>query len=138
MPSIPGAQCAFVRCKKGSIKGSVFCSEHSPAPKDAPSREDLSAYRDAKWKRIRARTLSSQPLCQSCLLDNRTTAAEAVDHVWPWRKIGKMAFSHNRFQSLCVACHSRKSALEARGICREFGRSGVVDHELSDWHRLMF
>lgn len=137
MPSIPNPQCAFVRCKNACVKHSIFCLEHSPPPKDAPSKEDIAAYRTRKWEKIRARTLSANPLCQCCLLERRTTAAQAVDHVWPWRKIGKYAFIHNRFQALCTSCHSRKSTLELRGICREFAQHGVIDHALGDWHRLM-
>lgn len=57
-------------------------------------------------------------------------AASVVDHVWPWRAIGPHAFRANRMQSLCPECHSVKTALEQRGVCREFG---VRDWSLADY-----
>jgi len=137
MASLPRSRCNAPRCRGESVKGSIFCSVHAPPLRDAPSKADLAAYKTNAWNSIRQRVLSTQPLCQCCLLAGRTVAAEAVDHVWPWRSIGKQAFLRNRFQSLCSGCHSRKSALEARGICREFRVGGAVDHTLNDWHRMV-
>ena len=134
MPNLPRSQCATPRCKEASIRGSIHCQGHTPNKlTDAPSRADLGRYKAKSWQSIRRAQLSRQPLCAACLLEQRTTAAAAVDHVWPWRQLSVDAFIRNRFQSLCVAHHSVKTGLEMRGICREYRPMGVRDWTLGDW-----
>lgn len=77
-------------------------------------------YDSAQWQRTRQRVLSSQPLCQACLLEGRVSPAEEIDHVFPWRQIGLDAFYVNLFQSLCHEHHSAKTQLEQRGVFRHY------------------
>ena len=134
MPTLPRPRCAKPRCHAPSIKGSSLCVDHAPAPAPsrAPSRADLHMYKGRAWESIRAGQLSAFPLCAGCQSRGLVRAASVVDHVIPWRAIGPQAFRVNRFQSLCPECHSVKTALEARGVCRQFG---VRDWTTADWPR---
>lgn len=85
---------------------------------------------------MRAAQLSARPLCAACILENRINTAEHVDHVFNWRAIGPQAFRVNILQSLCGPCHSRKTAMEARGIFRHYTDAGARDYTLPDWHRV--
>lgn len=136
MPTVPRSRCAKPRCHAPSVPGSSLCADHAPAPAPArslaPSRADLHHYKSRAWESIRAGQLSAFPLCAGCQSRGLVRAASVVDHVIPWRAIGPQAFRVNRWQSLCPMCHSTKTALEARGICREFG---VRDWTTTDWPR---
>lgn len=121
MPSIPLDQCATYQCKAPSIRGSVFCIDHAPIKQVSKTREAFNApYKTAAWAAIRARQLSTAPLCAACLIDGRITQANHVDHVFPWAAIGPHAFTRNLFQSLCPECHGTKSGLEKRGVFRHY------------------
>ena len=121
MPSIPSSQCAHYQCKAPSVKGSVYCIEHAPTKQASKTRQAFnSPYKTAAWAAIRARQLSTSPLCAACLIDGRITAASHVDHVFPWAVIGDHAFTRNLWQSLCPECHGVKSGLEKRGVFRHY------------------
>jgi 5-methylcytosine-specific restriction protein A len=121
MPSIPSSQCAQYQCKAPSIRGSVYCIEHAPTKQVSKTRQAFNApYKSAAWMSIRARQLSTNPLCAACLIDGRITQANHVDHVYPWAVIGEQAFTRNFFQSLCPECHGVKSGLEKRGVFRHY------------------
>ena len=121
MPSIPLDQCATYQCKAPSIRGSVYCIDHAPIKQVSKTREAFNApYKTAAWAAIRARQLSTSPLCAACMIDGRITQANHVDHVFPWAAIGPHAFTRNLFQSLCPECHGTKSGLEKRGVFRHY------------------
>lgn len=121
MPSIPKTQCAKYHCKAPSIKGSVYCVDHAPATVTSEKRKTFSAhYKTRAWLSIRSRQLSIQPLCQACLLNGQVTAANHVDHVFPWSVIGEQAFKRNWFQSLCETHHGVKSGLEKKDVFRHY------------------
>jgi len=60
-------------------------------------------------KRIRARDCS---LCQECKRQGRTTIGHPVDHIKPLWAGGSDEDSNK--ETLCVPCHDRKTALEAK------------------------
>jgi 5-methylcytosine-specific restriction endonuclease McrA len=68
---------------------------------------------DRRWRKLRARKLAEDPLCEHCLVKDMVTAASEVDHIirhqgqsdplfWLWSNL----------QSLCKPCHSRKTMVE--------------------------
>ena len=77
--------------------------------------------------------LSINPLCACCAIEGRVVAADAVDHVFPWKNYGAHAFRRNIFQSLCFEDHSRKTALEAKGIYRHYAPDGMKDYGYEDY-----
>lgn len=78
--------------------------------RSAEATEYRRLYKTARWQARRARQLSAEPLCRTCHLLGRTTAATIADHVIPHRGDAKLFFEGD-LQSLCDAdpfrCHSR-------------------------------
>lgn len=139
MPTLPFSQCCEYGCKANSIKGSRFCREHTPA-KETPvsqKREMDEQYRTVAWKQIRMAQLSKEPLCACCSLEGRLSVADAVDHVFPWKMYGQDAFRRNYFQSLCKPDHTRKTALENKGIFRHYTADGIKDYKYEDYSYLI-
>lgn len=124
MPTFPTNKlCAHLGCKDARTKLNSFCMAHGG--KEWVSKETDSAYQTPAWRSTRQRQLSVQPLCQGCLSRGRVEQANHVDHVFPWRQIGKQAFMHNIFQSLCHACHSYKTGQEKQGVYEHYTSEGV-------------
>lgn len=65
-------------------------------------------YRDARWRMARAEQIKRQPLC-AC-----GQVATDVDHILPHRGREEYAFNLDNLQSMCHACHMRKTR-EDRG-----------------------
>ena len=66
-------------------------------------------YQSTAWRKLRAIKLSEEPMCEECARAGRLTPAQMVDHIVPINKGGD-ALDKNNLQSLCNACHARKSA----------------------------
>lgn len=141
MPILPSnSKCSELGCKDHRSKFNTYCMNHGGrnSYNDSDSRtESNSMYQSAQWKQTRVVQLSRQPLCQSCLCEGRVTAANHVDHVFPWTKIGKYAFSRNLFQSLCIHCHSAKTVHEQRGIYLHYTEGGPVELTKNDYQWAM-
>ena len=137
MPSSPPTQCDEYQCKAPSIKGSRYCIEHSTSKPIGIERQAFNApYKTAAWAKIRARQLSTNPLCAACLIDGRITQADHVDHLFSWQAIGQQAFTRNIFQSLCIQCHGAKSGLEKRGVFRHYVNP-PHDYSVNDYPYVM-
>lgn len=72
-----------------------------------------SIYSTARWKRLRLAHLSRFPLCMDCRQRSMIEMATVVDHVVPISAGGPAYPGHDGLRSLCVPCHSRKTA---RGV----------------------
>ena len=68
-------------------------------------------YQSSAWRKLRAVKLHQQPLCEECLRRGIMTPAQMVDHIRPINK-GGAALDQKNLQSLCHACHNRKSGQE--------------------------
>jgi 5-methylcytosine-specific restriction endonuclease McrA len=138
MPSLPTyTKCQHLGCKNEKSRLNQFCLEHGGRDVQQTNNEDRkeynSIYRTPFWRTQRQRQLSTQPMCQACLVTGVVTPAEHVDHVFAWNKIGKDAFYTNLFQSLCQSCHSHKTSLEQQGIFRHYQLGGAVDYKIGDY-----
>lgn len=132
MPSTPiNNKCQHLGCQNLKSKLNAYCLEHGG--KDTVVRDYDSVYQTPAWRSIRQRQLSIQPLCQGCLSRGRVEAAKHVDHVFPWRQIGKQAFLRNIFQSLCPECHSYKTGQEKQGAFLHFTSEGVETLSSEDY-----
>jgi hypothetical protein len=58
---------------------------------------------DARWQRIRASVLGTEPLCRLCLSAGRTVPATVVDHIKPLQDGG--THQQDNLQPLCKRCH---------------------------------
>ena len=133
MPSVPtNTKCSELGCKNPRSRLNTYCLEHGGID-NTPTRETDSAYQTPLWRGIRASQLSKQPLCQGCLSRNIVASAKHIDHLFAWKHIGRHAFAHNIYQSLCPNCHSQKSGLEKQGIYRHYSRDGVKDYTKHDY-----
>jgi len=70
---------------------------------------------DAQWRRLRKMHLAKYPLCSDWFgvhaKENRLVEGTEVDHIIPKRQGGTDDGSN--LQTLCHACHSRKTILES-------------------------
>ena len=66
-------------------------------------------YQSTAWRKLRALKLEQEPMCEECLKAGRLTPAQMVDHIVPINK-GGASLDIENLQSLCNACHARKSA----------------------------
>ena len=138
MPSLPRPQCNQYGCKAPTIKGSVFCVDHSPNKTLTNDRVLFNKpYKTRAWEVIRTKQLTIQPLCQCCLLNGRITSADHVDHLFAWNQLSPSAFKLNIFQSLCAAHHSLKTSLEQKGTFRHYSNNGIKDYLLSDYYHVI-
>lgn len=69
-------------------------------------------YQSKQWKMLRRYYIKSNPLCEMCNRQNKTTAAQCVDHIKPI-SLGGNKIAESNLQSLCNSCHAKKSAFEA-------------------------
>lgn len=64
---------------------------------------------DTRWRKARVGWLKHHPLCAECERHGETTAATVVDHIIPHRGDRKLFWDRNNWQSLCKACHDKKT-----------------------------
>ena len=132
MPILPSnTKCEHLGCKNLRSKLNTYCIEHGG--KEYVVKGSDIEYRSPFWRSLRRRQLSVQPLCQGCLSRGIIANASHVDHVFPWRRIGKHAFMQNLFQSLCVNCHSQKTGEEHQGIFKHYLSSGIKEYSSEDY-----
>lgn len=137
MPTYPrNTKCAELGCKEPRSKLTSFCIKHGGRD-NLPRRETDSIYQTPAWRQIRQRQLSIQPLCQACLCRGKVEQAEHVDHLFAWKHIGKHAFLHNIFQSLCQPDHSHKTALEKQGVYTHYTLDGERSYTKDDYAYLV-
>mgnify|MGYP003779313017 CR=1 FL=1 len=94
-----------------------YCPEHARVHQQQyDAQRGTSAKRGygARWRKIRARKLARDPLCEDPYGVHGTggavVEATEVDHIVPKRDGGSDRMEN--LQSLCKSCHSRKTALE--------------------------
>lgn len=101
----PGKYCAAFPCPALAEPGSSYCRAHRPA---AQQKEADPFYLTPAWRRFRGWYIRNNPLCVACEAVGLTTPAVIVDHI---RELadGGAPYSADNAQSLCVACHNRKT-----------------------------
>ena len=97
-----------------------YCDKH--APKRDYSKEAKGYqkpwyskwYHMDIWERLRAEHLRIEPLCRECLIHDQYVQGIEVDHVEPHRGDWDKFVDQKNLQTLCSACHSRKTRAENR------------------------
>ena len=105
-----------------------YCEEHQKLVTQQYNkygRDELtkSFYKTPEWLAVRKLQLQQHPFCEECLKAGKRTKATMVDHVKPIKEGGEKLNLSN-LQSLCWACHSRKSVEEG-------SRFGTRPHDYS-------
>lgn len=121
MPSRPLKPCLVTGCP--NLTQGRYCDKHKG--KEQQSKAERHRYYDEhmrdqqarefyhskEWQRVRQVALMRDNyLCQHCLVKQRITPADIVDHVVPIRVDWSLRLSLDNLQSLCHACHNRKTA----------------------------
>jgi 5-methylcytosine-specific restriction protein A len=75
------------------------------------ARPGRKVYDSQRWRRVRARVLNAQPLCEDRLPKGRKTPATEVDHIVPLAE-GGAPYAFSNLAARCKACHSRKTAAD--------------------------
>jgi len=107
MPRKPKKPCAFPDCP--ALTHGKYCEQH----KQTDNRYYNKYQRDpainkrygSDWKKIRARYIKANPLCELCKAKGRYVPAEVVHHIMELEHGGTHDFEN--LQSLCKSCHSR-------------------------------
>lgn len=112
--------CREQGCHNRAEPGASYCAEHLRAHQKR-EMDDYNHYRrdqdsqrfynSALWRKTSRAQLRREPLCRMCLAEGRYTPAVLVDHIKPIRQGGDPLDLDN-LQSLCNACHERKSQAE--------------------------
>ena len=111
VPGCPAFKCSEDGCLRKSVK------VHQIA---RTGNEHHRFYATKVWKAIRDIQLSAYPLCERCLGLGVVTPAVAVDHVTPHKGDWSLFIAQDNRQSLCVSCHSYKTAMENRGVIEDY------------------
>lgn len=109
MPRLPGEK--FLKTRRAQSQKEYNQSR--------PIEHDF--YQTTEWRKLRAAYRRAHPLCEECLRKGRTEPANVVDHI---KEItdGGDPLDWNNLQSLCRACHNRKTAKERQRRARGGGR----------------
>ncbi|WP_321340951.1 HNH endonuclease [Breoghania sp.] len=91
------------------------------------TRYGASVYRSPRWKAVRHLAKRRDGfMCVTC----GASGDLEVDHIKPVRTAPELAFELSNLQTLCVACHSRKTRIE-------IGFGNEVDPQRQAWRDLV-
>jgi 5-methylcytosine-specific restriction protein A len=113
MPYAPPHPCSHPGC--GALAQAHYCPDHARERQQRYDRERGSASvrgYDSRWRRAREEWLRSHPLCAEHVRQGEVVAAVVVDHIRPHKGDRALFWDRGNWQSLCKACHDRKTALE--------------------------
>ena len=93
-----------------------YCDKHKPKEnRSEESKQWHNWYNTKLWKdKLRPAQLMREPFCRECAKHGVRTKAEHVDHIIPFEGDWQLFISSDNHQSLCAACHGRKTAEETR------------------------
>lgn len=107
----PLRPCRYPGCS--TLVPSGYCDAHQPERRDY-TREYHDWYSKRIWtRRLRPAQLLREPFCRECAKRGIRTRATDVDHIDPFNGDWKKFTDPENLQSLCHACHSRKTARES-------------------------
>ena len=105
--------------------GSAYCKDHMPPP---AHKEADPFYLSPAWRSFRGWFISHHPLCSECERHGETVQGVIVDHIIELKDGGE-PFDEGNAQTLCAACHNRKTAKERR-------KRGRVVYEYEKNHQI--
>lgn len=128
MPQRPNKPCKRPGCPAITRDKSGYCGDHleyGVVRRKAARRGKvtLAFYGTAAWKKFVTMYKNRHPLCEDCLEQGLTVPMYCVDHIMEIKDGGALLDEGNA-RSLCMKCHSRKTAEEQRR--RRAWRNGQV------------
>lgn len=107
----------------GALTREGWCPSHKPRP--APRSRESAAWR--RWYSLKLWTddlrpaqLLREPFCRECGRRGVRTPATDVDHIRDHKGVWEVFVDRNNLQSLCHACHSKKTRTEMNRKRRQF------------------
>lgn len=122
MPHQQPRPCTAPRCPELVPVGGRCPAHPTPrGPTPTPRPSSTGQGYGAPWRRLRALVLAAEPLCVDPfgVHEGRPTIATDVDHIVARSRGG--SDDRDNLQSLCHACHSRKTNAEDGGGWRRPG-----------------
>lgn len=121
--NVPLRECYHVSCHNLIPFTESYCPKHQHLKRERNKRYDfvrnredkhlLKIYKSARWIKLRKQALLRDDyLCVQCLEQGIITPADVVDHIVELRDDITKAYDINNLQSLCHACHNRKTLAE--------------------------
>ncbi|WP_075498370.1 HNH endonuclease [Moritella viscosa] len=105
---------AIPSCKQiATNKGRCAAHQRKERPKEhsrTSTTRNNDIYNSTKWKRLRARKLKANPICEECLTYNVVTPTDIIDHVIEINDNSELAYCYSNLRSLCHSCHNTKTA----------------------------
>lgn len=92
-----------------------YCPAHQPPKEDRRSEASKAwrwMYGTDEWKLLRGNQLLAEPFCRACARRGLRTPATDVDHIRDHKGDWAVFTDPANLESLCHACHSRKTARE--------------------------
>ena len=120
MPVLPRMRpCSSPGCPELVPRGESYCPQHKKkAHRDykrtRTDTKEQAFYTGTRWRKLRAYKLRQDPLCEICLKEGRTKAAELVHHKQEIKQDGEEMALDN-LESLCVRCHNRTHKSKGEG-----------------------
>lgn len=119
MPERIWKQCKVAGC--AGLTKNRYCDKHTHLEekhkkeraayynKNIRSQENQAFYESRAWRILRRQKLRQMPLCEICYMAGRIHKATIVDHITEI-KDGGAALDIENLQSVCHACHNKKTA----------------------------
>jgi len=86
-----------------------FCEKHRKEHHREKDRDRASAAErgyDSRWRKVRKWYMRRNPLCERCLQEGTTKAAEVVHHITPIDD-GGAKYDFDNLEALCEKCHRK-------------------------------
>ena len=108
----PLRKCKHPGCRMVTSEG--WCPAHKPKVTRKESAAWHYLYTDPRyhWAERRTDQLIRDPFCRECAKRGLRVPATDVDHIKAHRGNWKLFTDRKNLQSLCHACHSRKTMAE--------------------------
>lgn len=108
MPRKSKRPCSHPGCL--NLTEDKYCEEHKSLHPDRPSAAKRGY--GSKWQRVSKAYLRKHPMCVRCMAKGRYVPATVVDHIVSHRGDAKLMWDESNYQSLCKACHDKKTGSE--------------------------
>ena len=107
--------CKYSGCKE--LTSNVYCDKHKRTDRASASKKGYNS----SWRKAAQNYLLNNPLCKSCLNENRLIQSEVVDHIKPHKGDYDLFWNVDNWQALCKRCHDKKTAKNDGGFgnCRK-------------------
>jgi len=110
--------CSHPHCKEPDvINGRCELHQRNLKPNTtnrSSTTTNNAIYNSTKWRKLRKRKFTEEPLCEHCFKLNIITPTDVIDHIKPVLDYPELSYTYSNLQSLCHGCHNNKTAQETK------------------------